>query len=900
MRPQYFLGQMLLFCVTLLSIFCVPLVGSAQSPLVLTDEQGEYPLGLYMAFFKDQTQMLRIDDVTSPKYAQQFTASSESIPNLGVAQAVYWVRFHVRNETQHTTHWRLQMEYPYIDYVDVYLPNPEAYADQFTVKRSGAKIPFHEWEIAHRSFMFTLTLPPQAERTYYLRVENADGIILQLTLWTNEAFFEHTYSEQLWYGFYFGSIGILACYNLFIFFSLRDRSYLYYVLFVTAWGLKELYAEGFSHQYLFPHTPDWNELLDISCGPLSAFFCLRFTANFLQMATHSPRLNRLMTLLCMGWIALAGASYFIALDKVAAIINVVTLVTLLMILIVPIKFWYDGYRPSRYLVLAFTSFLVTALMAVSATMGLLPTHEFWIKTYPMGFILLMLLLSWALADRINELKALAEQKRLHTLELQKAKEAAETANQAKSTFLANMSHELRSPLNAVLGFAQVMIRSQTLPPEHQEHIRIIRRSGDHLLTLINQVLDLSKIEAGRMTLNEKNFDVHNLLHDVEEMFVLKAEKKHLTLIFEVNSDVPQYVRTDEVKLRQVLINLLNNAMKFTEEGGVTLDCRLSIQGQSSIVNLRFSISDTGPGIAREEMDRVFEAFGQTNTGRQTQEGTGLGLPISRKFVQLMGGDIQLTSEVGRGTVFTFDIQTQVVDMADMKSRAPTRQIVALETGQPRYRILIVDDKVLNRQLLITLLTPLGIDVREAVNGQEAIDIWKTWKPHLIWMDMRMPILNGYEATKHIKSEIRNSKSEIQTVIIALTASSLEKERSETLAAGCDDFLRKPFKDAELFDLMHKHIGIQYVYENNNEEQKSEVELKPESLENLPAEWLADLRQGAEVVNVELLSAVIEQIHHRDAALADALARLVEDFKYDKILTSIQQAGEGDETFEKHS
>ncbi|MCP4397148.1 MAG: response regulator [bacterium] len=891
----------------------------------MTDEQGEYPLGLHVAFFKDQTEILGIDDVTSAKYAQQFTPSSEFIPNFGVAHAVYWVRFHVRNETRHTTEWRLQMENPYIDYVDLYLPNPDAYEDRFTVKRSGAKIPFHEWETAHRSFMFPLTLPPQAERTYYLRVENDDGILLQMTLWTNAAFFEHSYSEQLWYGFYFGSIAILACYNLFIFFSLRDRSYLYYVLFVTAWGLKELCAEGFSYQYLFPHAPVWNEVLDILSGLLSAFFALRFTAHFLQMATYSPRLNRLMTLLCTGWIILAGASYFVTLDKVAPIINVVTVGTLLMILIVPLKFWYDGYRPARYFVLAWTSFLVTALMAVLASMGILPTLEFWVNTYPVGFIVLMLLLSLALADRINELKAQAEQKRLHSLELQKAKEAAETANQAKSTFLANMTHELRSPLNAILGFAQVMARSRTLSPEQQENIGIIRRNGDHLLTLINQVLDLSKIEAGRTTLNGTNFDLHRLLHDIEDMFALKADNKHLQLMFENDETVPQYVRTDEVKLRQVLINLLNNAIKFTNEGGVAVRVRRERfsdpeRVEAFTINLHFEIEDSGPGIAPEEIDTMFEAFGQTETGRQSQEGTGLGLPITRKFVQLMGGDITVSSDVGRGTTFKFDILCEPANSIDSHQSTIVNRVVALKPGQPRYRILIVDDRWANRKLVVKLLKPLGFDLREAVNGQEAIDIWEAWKPHLIWMDMRMPVMDGYETTKRIKAAetatnkefrmkdeaLENMKHETRnTKIIALTASSLEEERAVVLKAGCDDYLRKPFRDTELFELMSTHIGVRFVYEEEKnstlrQAQGSAHDTRYSTLEErlttealaalpaLPAEWLESIEQAAVRADVLLLFSVIEQIREQDATLADALAQLAGDFEYDSILGLLEE------------
>ncbi len=526
-------------------------------------------------------------------------------------------------------------------------------------------------------------------------------------------------------------------------------------------------------------------------------------------------------------------------------------------------------------------------------------------------------------------------------ELQKAKIAAETANRAKGQFLANMSHELRSPLNAILGFAQLMVKSPTLPPEHIENAGIISRSGEHLLNLINQVLDFSKIEAGGTSLNEKNFDLYRLLDDVEDMFHLKAEDKHLQLIFDCASTVPRYVRTDEVKLRQVLINLLNNALKFTSDGGVSVRVGLGtgkksfsspihysqtvseataqspsdafpgnyyhsegsslsrvpsenqhhlITNQKSLIT--FEVEDTGAGIAADELDGLFEAFVQTKAGKESQEGTGLGLPISRRFVQLMGGDISVNSEVGRGSIFKFVIAVTVVDAEDVESKQLTRRVIAIEPNQPRYRILIVDDKPLNRQLLIKLLNPLGFELQEACNGKEAIEIWDNWEPHLIWMDMRMPIMDGYKATKEIKATTKGQA----TAIIALTASVFEEERAIVLSAGCDDFLRKPFREEDIFTAMNKHMGVRYIYDKPtistvSIQPQAELEnaLTPDTLATLPTHLLANLENAASCSDMNKIDGYIDEIRQYNASLASAIAALANDYEYGKIASLIQES-----------
>ena len=335
--------------------------------------------------------------------------------------------------------------------------------------------------------------------------------------------------------------------------------------------------------------------------------------------------------------------------------------------------------------------------------------------------------------------------------LKQAKESADAANLAKSQFLSNMSHELRTPLNIILGFTQLLLRNPTIDIQQRDYLDTINRSGEDLLTLINDVLEMSKIEAGRVTVNNTNFDLYELLDRLQQMFTLKARSKGLDLVFQRSHDLPQYICADESKLRQVLVNLIGNAIKFTQTGHVGLIVQAETNLSENTSLLGFSVEDTGCGIDTRDFNRLFEPFVQTATGYQVQEGTGLGLPISQRFVRLMGGDLSVESVVGKGSVFAFTIQTKVVVPDAVPKPKPSLQVVGLAPDQPNYRILITEDKRENRRLLIELLTPLGFEVREAVNGQDAIAVWQEWLPDLIWMDIRMPVMNGFEATQRIKA-----------------------------------------------------------------------------------------------------------------------------------------------------
>lgn len=787
-----------------LAIFCLVFLNGqdlfAAPPIVLEEGINGLPLGIHLDIFEDREGTLTITEIASDQFAGKFGANKIHPPSFGYTHSVYWVRFTAINPSDEAVKWFLEIEYPYMDYIDLYIPDS---TNGFTVKKTGQYRPFSSRDVDYRNFVFSLKEAPDTERVYYLRFQSEDAMIFVPTLWLEDGFHEKVIQDQTTLGLFYGIALAMLIYNFFLFLSVREKAYLYYVFALgNAFFFLFFILDGLASQYLWPDWVGWaNYSLAVSII-VFIFSTVLFTRTFLNTAVAIPKWDRRFfavstTYLVGSSVALLLAGYF------WGIIVIVCGAAFYCIFLgfITVLCLKSGSRPARYFFIATAILVLGAFTYVLKTLGLIGDSLLLNNAIKIGGVIQVLVFSLGLADRINTMKKEREEAQ------QKAIQNLKVAEKLKDEFLANTSHELRTPLNGIIGIAESLIdgAAGAASKQMKTNLSMIVSSGRRLSNLVNDILDLSKLRHREIQIQSKSVSIKILTDIVLSISKPLTAGKEITLINGISQSIPP-VNGDENRLQQILINLVGNAVKFTEKGEIIVSAEVK-GGEVEI-----AVSDTGIGIPQDKLADIFRSFEQVDASTEREyAGTGLGLSITKQLVELHGGQLQVKSTVGKGSTFTFSIPLSSDPAIDISESTP--EILRLEEdkqGVPievpvegNHHVLVVDDDITNLQVLNNHLKLQGYSVTSALNGMEALAAVESVKPDIVLLDIMMPKMSGYEVCE----KIRESHSPNQLPILMLTAKNQVSDLLEGFSVGVSDYLPKPFSKKELLARVKTHLRL---------------------------------------------------------------------------------------------
>lgn len=786
-----------------LLLLIVSLVFSSLVGAVTFDEQMRtLPLGQSMYVFEDVRGDASIDDIASPAVQGSFRLHDKPVLNAGYSRSVFWLRLdlhYLPQQAQGPRNWLLELAYPPLDHLELYLPDE---AGGFTLaQRTGDSLPFDTRQIRQHNYLFELNLEPNQNKRIYLRLESQGSIQAPLTLWAPNAYLEEQPARIYVLGIIYGVLLVMLVYNLFIFLSVRDTSYLYYILYIASFGLYQVSVNGAGIEYFWPNNPWWaNAATPFLIGSAALFGC-QFARSFLHTGEHSPWVDRLLLLLMACGAVVMVLALCVSYATALRLATYLALLFTVVIFAAGILAWLRGMRVARYFIFAWTAFLIGGIVNTLMVLGYLPNVFLTMYASQIGSALEVGLLSLALADRINAMKE--ERTRI----LQEAGRKLETLNQEladsnrfKDEFLATVTHELRTPMNGVIGSLELM-QTVKMDIELEQYQKTAAASARDMMRMVNDILALTELQAGKLYPRRETFSLRGLFDGLRAQYAPRAEDKGLTFALELDDNLPDTLEGDAAKLAQAMGYLLDNAIKFTSQGGVSLQVG-RVGSVGSNLPLSVVVSDTGIGFAPVDGD-LYQRFHQLD-GSMTRKygGLGIGLAICRQLVYLLGGVLSHESQPGQGSRFRLDVPLTLPLQPQASDVRPARpQGGALQRHAQQCTVLIVEDNAINQLVTRGMLLKLGYRVRTADNGAEALELLRGETVDALLLDCQMPVMDGFATCR----ALRALPGCAELPVLAITAHSHSGDRERCLAAGMSDYLAKPVKFDELRVLLHDWV-----------------------------------------------------------------------------------------------